>query len=167
MSKFTKLLISAMAIVLMGAATFRILTPGPQGSTKVWSYGVGASSALAIIPGMFVNIQSGYIISSAAADDTVFGVALSAASIPSSSGLQTVLVDTSLDTVHYFPADATADVVITRIGTLVDIASATEIDGNATTDDLFEVVGIDAIESQRDTTAGFYVRINGNERVSF
>ena len=168
----SNLMIMILFGVIVSALTLQAIVythpePGSQGDSGIRRYDVGADTATNITPGTAVKLQTGVIIACIAGDDVVYGVALSSCDIPTVTGDFTVLVDTNLSHTFYFIADATADVTIATIGTLVDIASATEINGNASTDDVFEVVGIDPIQSQNDTQAGFFVRLNPEERGLF
>lgn len=159
--------VSAIVFFAIAASSFPLLHTGYQGEC-LRSMQVGtATSATTIAKNSFVTITSGYILPATAGADAVYGVAVSGCDIPSASGGASVLVDSNLDHVFYFVADATADVTADDVGTLIDIASDVLLDGNASTDDVFEVVGVDVPESILDTQAGYYVRLNPEERGLF
>ena len=163
--QFVVVLVALVAVMI--AAGFRVKRPGLATTDSIRQYDVGKYSAVPLTSGTFVTLTQGYVVACAAGADAVWGIALSDAAIPDTSGDTKVLVDTNLSHVFWVPADATADVTLDKIGTLIDIASATQADGNASTDDVLEVMDIDPSEAGLDLEAGFYVRLNPEERGPF
>lgn len=109
------------------------------------------------------TLHNGYVREATSGTEAIVGFALSGCPSPDSNGDYSVLVDTSLDSVHYIISDTTGAVAQSLVGTLCDIASATQANPDASTHDLLQIVGVDPVEGTADSGAGILVKINPEE----
>lgn len=109
------------------------------------------------------TLHNGYIREATSGTQAIIGFALTGCATPSSNGDNLVLVDTSLDSIHYIISDTTGAVTQAVVGTYCDVASATQANPDASTHDLLQIVGVDPVEGTADTQAGVFVKINPEE----
>jgi hypothetical protein len=117
---------------------------------KVLRMALGANG-VAVKHGL-MKTSSGYLVAAAAGDNTVEYVALETKTDVTGSNGGTFVDVLPLDNHTQFECDLdAAEGAVALIGTHIDIASQTQLDGNASTDDVFHVKEIVSTTKVRGT----------------
>ena len=166
------LFVFALTVLVIAYAEYRSHTADAAGAPTRGSVNENGRilmkqgiSSTAIVPGAFVKmLADGYIAACATPVTRIFGVAMTSAAIPAASGGNSVVIDTNLEHIWYYPLTMDATPTQTMIGMFCDASGSVtpEITSGSIVAnyDVLQIMDVNIPDDKYDTARGVFVKIN-------